>query len=675
VNGALLGLIALLLLTATGLLVSLTLGIRNVAELLLATYITGFTGGVALFLFLSAFNAVTRGALLAGLVAFLVGAAGAWLLGGAERMRRPRLNLRGAFSRHGPLLLLAVSVALGLGYVIALILGTPPNGWDPMNYHLARAAFWLQSGGVGYIGAAYDERLNFNPPNGEIAFAFGFDVTRDETLVGFVQFFAALACTVAVYALARRFGLSRAEGAFGSLLFVSLPIVVLQSSGAKNDVIVASFLLAGTVFVLGDRHRELALAGLAAALAVGTKFTAAYGLVVLLVAAIVALPRTRRVARIVALALGTCAGSYWYAVNAHETHHLLGDQSNVPGLTAPFHARENLLTAYGMIVDALDLSGAPGADIFIYAIAALALGIGLTVVGRLGRGSTRRDVLAGALVAVPPLLLVVSKELGRPGLVRLYDALGEPKGYLADGDATASSPTAASDTGSWFGPVGFLLVIGIGITAVLLARRRSISRTAFTAALAPFLWFALVALTLTYNPWLGRFFVYPVALSAALWGLTLRARAAAWGLATLAAVTLGLTLVHYVEKPSGVRLLDRTATVSVWSEERWQVQSQHDPPIGPVFRFLDEDVPEESSIALALGANDFGYPPFGPHLERRVDLVPFGSSARDFSDDWLVATRERSGEIDPSCWRPAYEASEGAVFKRATACDEQSGSR
>jgi dolichyl-phosphate-mannose-protein mannosyltransferase len=665
----------LLFLTGTGLLVSLTLGIRKSAELLLATYVIGFAACVALFLFLSAFNAVTRGALVAALSALLVGAAGVWVLGGVRRARVHRLNLLGAFARHGPLLLLTVCVALGLGYVIALILGTAPNGWDPLNYHLARAAFWLKSGGVGYIDAAYDERLNFNPPNGEIAFALDLDVTRDETLVGFVQFFAALACALAVYALGRRFGLSRVEGAFGSLLFLSLPIVVLQSSVAKNDVIVASFLLAATVFVLGDTRAELALTGLATALAVGTKFTAAYGLVVLLIAAVAAPPRERRVVRILALGLGAGVGSYWYAVNALETHHLLGEQSSVPGLTAPFQLRENLLTAYGMIVDILDVSGARGADIIIYGIAALTLVVGLTIAAHGGLASRKSALLAGTLVAVPLLLLVISDELGRPGLVRLYAALGEPKGYLANGDATASSPATASDTGSWFGPVGFLLVIGVATTVALFARRRSISRVALVLALAPFLWYVLVALTLTYNPWLGRFFVYPVALSAALWGLALRARAVAWGVSTLAAVTLGLSLVHYVEKPSGVRLLDRAATISVWNERRWQVQSQHDPLIGPVFRFLDYNVPESSSIALALSANDFGYPPFGPHLARRVDLVPFGSNARGLSDDWLVASSERASEIDVLCWHPAYGASEGAVFKRVAACDEQAGSR
>ena len=101
---------------------------------------------------------------------------------------------------------------------------------------------------------------------------------------------------------------------------------------------------------------------------------------------------------------------------------------------------------------------------------------------------------------------------------------------------------------------------------------------------------------------------------------------------------------------------------------RWQVQSQHDPAIGPVFQFLDHDIPPKSSIALALSANDFGYPAFGPHLDRRVKLVPFGSSADGLDTDWLLASHERVPEIDASCWREAFGSGEATVFRRSAGC-------
>jgi hypothetical protein len=187
-------------------------------------------------------------------------------------------------------------------------------------------------------------------------------------------------------------------------------------------------------------------------------------------------------------------------------------------------------------------------------------------------------------------------------------------------------------------------------------------------AVAPLVWFGLVGVTLSYNPWLGRFFIFPVALSAALWGVTLRMPAAAWGAVALGATTLFLSLVHYAEKPSGLKLLDRTPATSVWAMTRWQVQSLHDPPLGPILQFFDEEVPPKVSVGLALSENDFAYPIFGPHLQRQVESVPFGSNARDVHAEWLLASSERAGEIDASCWRSVFRSAEGVVFRRAENC-------
>jgi hypothetical protein len=661
VTGPLLGLLLLALLSASGLLVATALRIRRPAELIVAVYIVASAEIVGLSLLLSPFDAFTRGALLAGLVALCAAAFAVWVLVGAHRPPSlPRLP-RTIAHRDGPLLVLAIGVVLGLAYVVALIVGTPPNGWDPLNYHLARAAFWVQSDGVGYISDAYDQRLNFNPPNGEIGFAFVLALTRDENLVGFVQFFAALAAATGVFAIARRIGLRRREACFGALAFLSLPLVALQASGAKNDLIVGAYLVAAALFLLSDSPLEISLGCIATALAAGTKFTAAYGLVILLALVLLAPHRARRRLGVAALVFGALVGSYWYVVNAHETGRLLGDQSNVPGLTAPLHPPENVLTAFGALVDTLDLSGARGADIAFYAIAALALALILT-------SWRQRGIGALAVGAAPLLFLLVSEHLGRPALLHLDNALGHPKGYVGTGNP-AASPTIASDTASCYGPAGLILAIGALLAAVRLARRRLLPPTAVVVALAPVAAYVLVSLTLTYNPWLGRFLVFPIALSATLWGLALRSSTAGWAAAALATVTLSLSLVHYAEKPSGLRLLDRGAgRASVWTMARWQVQSQHDPAIGPVFEFLDKDVPRSTTIALALSANDFGYPAFGPNLDRRVELVPFGSDARAVETDWLVASRERVTEIDASCWRDAFRSDEGSVFRRSAGC-------
>src|SRR5262249_25497363 len=144
-------------------------------------------------------------------------------------------------------------------------------------------------------------------------------------------------------------------------------------------------------------------------------------------------------------------------------------------------------------------------------------------------------------------------------------------------------------------------------------------------------------------------------------------RPLAWSLVAVAGVTAGLSLVHYAEKPSGVQLLAAADEKSVWKMPRWEVQSTHDPPLAPLWRYLDDQVPAHTTLALALGPNDFGFPPVGPHLERRIVLVASGSSDRDTAAQWLLANVQRAGEIDTTCWAPRLKTERGTLFQ-ATGC-------
>jgi hypothetical protein len=659
VTGALLGIAGLVLVAATGLLAALSLGIRARAQLAVATYTIGFAEVVALALFLSAFDAFTRSGIFAAFVLILLGAGAAWILRGAPRLTR----FRPTVAMPAVLVVLAAVATVAVAYVFALVVGTPPNGWDPLNYHLARAAFWMQAHHIGYIANAYDQRLNFNPPNAEIAISSALALTRNERSAGFVQFFALLACGAGTFALARRTGRSTAAALFGALLLMLTPIVLLQASGSKNDVVVASFLVAAAVFLVGRTPAELVVAAVATALAVGTKFTAAYGLIALLALALVSAPRAAARWRVVALAAGALAGSYWYVVNAHATGQFLGDQSGTGKLTAPFDPKPNLITLFGDAVDTLDLSGARGKDILVFVVAAVAVAAAFVIAG----SRLRVAAAAGALVAGVLVLLPLA-HAGRSGLLHLYDALGEPPGYLAIGDPVTASPTIASDTASWYGPAGVLLVIGTIVVATRRFRRHALSPGALVAAYAPAAWLVLVAVTLTYHPWQGRFFVFPLAMSAALWGLALEVRPLAWSLVVIAAVTAGLSLVHYAEKPSGVQLIAAADEKSVWRMSRWEAQSTHDPALAPLWRYLDEDVPAHARLALALGPNDFGFPAFGPHLARRIVLVPDGSPARTTGAGWLLANAQRATEVDAACWTTRLQTERGTVFQARPGC-------
>jgi hypothetical protein len=653
VVGALLVAIAVALLAGTGLAIASSLGAHGWARLVLGAYVVALAEIVAVTLLLSPFGAVERPVLLAALVVLFVAALATARVTGAPRLpplRRPR----------PPAVVLALgAVVVGaLAYVVALVAGTPPNTWDSLTYHLARAALWRQDGGVGDVGSSYDARLDNWPPNAEIALTFVLELTRDERFAGFLQLAAALATATAVFALGRAVGLARAQAAFGALLFLTLPIVLLQSSTTQNDLVAASYLAAAAVFVLGTSRGELGLAALATALAVGTKIPAAYGVVVLLAVAVVATPRSARAGRVVAVVAGGALGSYWYVVNLVRSGKPLGDTPDPTDLVALLEPDRNLLGAYARVLDAFDLPGAEGADLYLYAVVAVGVAVGLL----LARRRPRVALVTGALAAAPLLLIPVSYVLWRP-FAKLHDVLGlEPDGLLPV--AGWERQDSASEVYAWFGPLGLLLVLGVGVVAVALARRGVLPALAAVFALAPLAWLVLFSLSIGYDPWQGRFFIFPVALSAALWGLVLRVPAVAIATVAIATTTAVLSLVHFVEKPSGVRLLQGDPPPSVWRMERWEVQSILRAEMTPVLELVEEEIPTDATVALALREDDFGHPAFGRHLERRIELVPNDGS--EVEADWLVASPEHAPEVQRSCWDVELETEDGwTIFRRS----------
>src|SRR5438874_737555 len=107
------------------------LRIDRPSELLLAAYVAAFAEVVALSLVLSLSDSLGRASLVAGTALLFVAVLALWALVG-----RPPLPRVQRVALAGPVRALAAVVTIALAYVVALIVGTPPNGWDPLNYHL-----------------------------------------------------------------------------------------------------------------------------------------------------------------------------------------------------------------------------------------------------------------------------------------------------------------------------------------------------------------------------------------------------------------------------------------------------------------------------------------------------------------------------------------------------------
>jgi hypothetical protein len=246
------------------------LGVASFGLLVLAFQVLGCLAAV------TGAALVTRGG---ALIASGVLCAVAW---GVRRARRPRPELP---TRWPPLedrtrawlALGVIVVGAFLAFAAASGLSAPPRGWDILSYHLPRAMSWLLHGDLGPRGSTGA----FYPGNAELPI-LTLLFSGSDRLVPVVQLPFALLAGVALFGLARAIGASIRSSALAALVLTLSPIVFFQSTIAKDDVVVTALVLAGAMFLLRslraragarERTQEIAAAGFALGLALGTKYS------------------------------------------------------------------------------------------------------------------------------------------------------------------------------------------------------------------------------------------------------------------------------------------------------------------------------------------------------------------------------------------------------------------
>ncbi len=301
------------LLAGAGVAATALLGSLALRQGLLAAYVLAAAEVVAASELLSLVHGIgTTGYALFEAGAFAAALAG-WLAAGRPRpeLRRPRVD---------PLLAaLAVVVACAFGYELFLVVATAPNNWDSMHYHLARAAAWKARGTLSYF-PTHNGIENAYPQDAELLVLYTLVLAGRDVVASLPQLVAGLATALGIYRIGVSLGFRARDALFAALLFPTLTIVALESVTTQNDLVEASFVVAAVAFALGRTRTEAVLAGVALGLAAGTKLTFLYALPVLIVIALLALPR-RRALEIGAVAVVAFAllGSYAYVQNLVET--------------------------------------------------------------------------------------------------------------------------------------------------------------------------------------------------------------------------------------------------------------------------------------------------------------------------------------------------------------------
>jgi hypothetical protein len=654
-------------LLVTGGLVACCLRIRSPLEFLLAAYVLAWSWLVAVALLLSPFQLVTRGWIVAVLAAGLLAALTAWKALATPRpppMLRILDGLRGGL-RHPAVAVLAVGVGLGVAYSVALALFTPVNEGDALAYHLARAAFWHQENGLGYVQGSVDPRLDGNPPNAEIGQLLTIVLSGGDRYVALPQLGAYASLVLCVAALARRIGLDAPGVLFGALAFATLPVVVVQSSGALNDLVVASFLSCAAVFALRGGRAQLVLFALALGLALGTKFTAVLALPTLVLVVLAGRPVRAWPRLAVAGLAGSALGSIWYVVNLVETGELDGGVGEATEQRADFSPRSMATTVLRHALDAVDMSGASlrHSTLFLAAAAVLAL---LSLTRRFA--SHRRGLLAGAVLTGSVVLLFPLGVLGERAVHGAWSLMGRPSTPSFD-DAGPMPNVEADITLSWYGPLGLLLLV-VG-PVVVLRSRRSVGLSALALSLAPWATLVTLALTIVWDPYRGRFLAFGVALAASTWGLWLRRLSLAAAIAAVGVIALFLSLANYLGKPSGFGELWARggsfswSAASIWSDRRPEAQIRLRPGGGElaVLEYLEARVPADAEVAIAPRENDFLSPYFGARLSRHVSLLRPGDLVPPTSE-WLVLSPAAALDECAGVWERVVSGDSGWRVER-----------
>jgi hypothetical protein len=642
----------------TGGLIAACLRPRALVEFLLAAYVLAWTWLVAISLALSPPELFTRGWLLVALVLGTALAGVVWIARGrppVPGIRSAVVSVRGALG-DAVLLALLVVVALGTAYIGALAFFTAQNDWDALSYHLARASFWVQEHGLGYIAGTADSRLNVNPPNAELGQAATMVLAGNDRYVALPQLLAYAALVLCVVGLGARIGLGARERVFAGLAFATLPVLALQAPTALNDVVLASFLAAATVFALSAGRSSIVLVALAVGLAVGTKFTGVLGLPTLAAVAAVGVPLRRWPALVAAGIAGLAAGSAWYVVNVVETGHLDGGAADEFDQQAGLPDTVTVVSALRLALGFVEMPGAPWhTSLLFLAGAAVLAAIGVFLLLRGSRASGWGFVLGGLLTASVILLPLVQK-LGVRVVYKTGLLINTPLEFLDEVDwqlNTKAEPTLASH-----GPLGLFLLIAATVLVVVAWRRRRMPPLALVLAAAPWILLVTLALALTWDPWRGRFLLFGIALGAATWGLAVRSRMIATATVAIGATALFVTLGNHESKQSGL-----FGEPTVWGKPRWYVQTGLSGSEW-IIRFVEEHVPEDGRLAVALPGNHQIHPYFGQTLSRHISLLPVEGGIPEPSAEWLVRAPGTSVRQCDGSWEVEYEHQGWSVERR-----------
>jgi hypothetical protein len=149
---------------------------------------------------------------------------------------------------------------------------------DSLDYHVPKALYYLQYGSFSAFQTPDIRQTNF-PFIMESAIVWIFSFIKDFRYFYLLQWINNFMVCLCIYLICRHINVSNKWSALVSLLWISLPTVIIQSAIAKNDLLVCAFSVVAFFFVFLIKQHFYVSAfgiGLSLGLAIGTKYNALF---------------------------------------------------------------------------------------------------------------------------------------------------------------------------------------------------------------------------------------------------------------------------------------------------------------------------------------------------------------------------------------------------------------
>lgn len=258
-----------------------------------------------------------------GLVALMVA------MGAAGAAQRPwRGGVRTPAPRSEPWA--AVSCALGCAVVAAVWLrrsflgfDVGMGGTDTLWFHMPFASAFAQSGSITPLLHTDTEFANaFYPANSELLHATGMVLLGSDVISPLLNLAFLALLLLAGWCVGRPRGVAPVT-CLGAAALVAMPMLAITQPGdAKNDALALACVAAAVAFLLNGQGRRtaVALTGLAAGIAIGTKLSFMVPAGLLLLPVLASTPRGRRAsAAAVWIAAAALPAVLWFARNLAAT--------------------------------------------------------------------------------------------------------------------------------------------------------------------------------------------------------------------------------------------------------------------------------------------------------------------------------------------------------------------